>query len=276
MIVECRRPISLGLLDDPLATEPVLRLRIADGDDRDSAHLEQVPEQRRAPIADADGTQSHRRGCPLGIFAFRQAPLRQGEARRRRAAQESPAVQSDRRHFSIPNYENSKSQWRYHLPRTGRCSHARSPVRLYPAPDISSSVRSRERRQPWYTKIFGISVQMNTTRAGGTMAKHIFVTGGVVSSLGKGLTCASIGMLLEQRGLRVQLQKFDPYLNVDPGTMSPYQHGEVYVLDDGAETDLDLGHYERFTHASLTRQLQLYDREDLPVRDQEGARGPLL
>jgi CTP synthase len=85
------------------------------------------------------------------------------------------------------------------------------------------------------------------------MAKHIFVTGGVVSSLGKGLTCASIGMLLEQRGLRVRLQKFDPYINVDPGTMSPYQHGEVYVLDDGAETDLDLGHYERFTNAPLTR-----------------------
>jgi CTP synthase len=83
--------------------------------------------------------------------------------------------------------------------------------------------------------------------------KHIFVTGGVVSSLGKGLTCASIGMLLEHRGLNVRLQKFDPYLNVDPGTMSPYQHGEVYVLDDGAETDLDLGHYERFTNAPLSR-----------------------
>lgn len=85
------------------------------------------------------------------------------------------------------------------------------------------------------------------------MAKHIFVTGGVVSSLGKGLTCASVGMLLERRGLRVRLQKFDPYINVDPGTMSPYQHGEVYVLDDGAETDLDLGHYERFTNAPLSR-----------------------
>src|SRR6476646_6278783 len=83
--------------------------------------------------------------------------------------------------------------------------------------------------------------------------KHIFVTGGVVSSLGKGLTCASIGLLLERRGLRVRLQKFDPYINVDPGTMSPYQHGEVYVLDDGAETDLDLGHYERFTNAPLNR-----------------------
>ncbi len=85
------------------------------------------------------------------------------------------------------------------------------------------------------------------------MTKHIFVTGGVVSSLGKGLTSASIGMLLEQRGLRVRMQKLDPYINVDPGTMSPYQHGEVYVLDDGSETDLDLGHYERFTSSPLTR-----------------------
>jgi len=79
------------------------------------------------------------------------------------------------------------------------------------------------------------------------MTKHIFVTGGVVSSIGKGLTAAAIGMLLESRGLRVRLQKLDPYINVDPGTMSPFQHGEVYVTDDGAETDLDLGHYERFT-----------------------------
>ncbi len=83
--------------------------------------------------------------------------------------------------------------------------------------------------------------------------KYIFVTGGVVSSLGKGLTAASLGTLLENRGLKVTLQKFDPYLNVDPGTMSPYQHGEVYVLDDGAETDLDLGHYERFTNCKLSR-----------------------
>ena len=83
--------------------------------------------------------------------------------------------------------------------------------------------------------------------------KFIFVTGGVVSSLGKGLTAASLGTLLEHRGLKVTLQKFDPYLNVDPGTMSPFQHGEVYVLNDGAETDLDLGHYERFTHTNLTR-----------------------
>jgi CTP synthase len=85
------------------------------------------------------------------------------------------------------------------------------------------------------------------------MTKHIFVTGGVVSSLGKGLTSASVGMLLEQRGLSVRMQKLDPYINVDPGTMSPYQHGEVYVLDDGSETDLDLGHYQRFTNSPLTR-----------------------
>jgi len=88
-------------------------------------------------------------------------------------------------------------------------------------------------------------------------AKYIFVTGGVVSSLGKGLAAASIGSLLESRGLRVNLMKFDPYLNVDPGTMSPFQHGEVFVTDDGAETDLDLGHYERFTHAHLTRDNNL-------------------
>ena len=89
------------------------------------------------------------------------------------------------------------------------------------------------------------------------MAKYIFVTGGVVSSLGKGIAAASIGCLLESRGLTVTCQKFDPYLNVDPGTMSPFQHGEVFVTDDGAETDLDLGHYERFTHAKLTRDNNL-------------------
>ena len=88
-------------------------------------------------------------------------------------------------------------------------------------------------------------------------AKYIFVTGGVVSSLGKGLASASIGCLLEARGIRVGMMKFDPYLNVDPGTMSPFQHGEVFVTDDGAETDLDMGHYERFTHARLSRDNNL-------------------
>ena len=85
------------------------------------------------------------------------------------------------------------------------------------------------------------------------MTKYIFVTGGVVSSLGKGLAASSIGCLLESRGMKVQMMKLDPYINVDPGTMSPFQHGEVYVTDDGAETDLDLGHYERFTNAQLSQ-----------------------
>jgi len=85
-------------------------------------------------------------------------------------------------------------------------------------------------------------------------SKYIFVTGGVASGLGKGITSASIARLLKSRGLRVTLQKLDPYINVDPGTMNPFEHGEVFVLDDGAETDLDLGHYERFTDESLARE----------------------
>ena len=85
------------------------------------------------------------------------------------------------------------------------------------------------------------------------MTKYIFITGGVVSSLGKGITAASLGRLLKSRGLNVWLQKFDPYINVDPGTMSPYQHGEVYVTEDGAETDLDVGHYERFVDENLNK-----------------------
>ena len=88
----------------------------------------------------------------------------------------------------------------------------------------------------------------------GESVKHLFITGGVVSSLGKGITAASVALLLKQRGYKVFLQKLDPYLNVDPGTMSPYQHGEVYVTDDGSETDLDLGHYERFAGVTCTRQ----------------------
>src|SRR5262245_5957758 len=101
-------------------------------------------------------------------------------------------------------------------------------------------------------------------RANPFPVKHILVTGGVTSSLGKGRTCASLGMLLEHHGLKVAIQKMDPYINVDPGTMSPFQHGEVYVTADGAETDLDLGHYERFTHAKINRHSnyttgQIYD-----------------
>ncbi|HEX4749749.1 MAG TPA: CTP synthase [Bryobacteraceae bacterium] len=105
------------------------------------------------------------------------------------------------------------------------------------------------------------------------MPRYIFVTGGVVSSLGKGIAGASIGCLLESRGLRVTLQKFDPYLNIDPGTMSPFQHGEVFVTDDGAETDLDLGHYERFTHAPLTQSNNLTSGriyENIITRERRG------
>src|ERR1700693_2105550 len=94
---------------------------------------------------------------------------------------------------------------------------------------------------------------METDGMDARQTKYIFITGGVVSSLGKGLAAASVGCLLEGHGYTVTLQKFDPYINVDPGTMSPYQHGEVYVTDDGAETDLDLGHYERFTNTTTTR-----------------------
>ena len=83
--------------------------------------------------------------------------------------------------------------------------------------------------------------------------KYIFVTGGVVSSLGKGITASSLGRLLRERGYNVTIQKFDPYINIDPGTMNPYEHGEVFVTDDGAETDLDLGHYERFIDQNLTK-----------------------
>ena len=89
------------------------------------------------------------------------------------------------------------------------------------------------------------------------MAKYIFVTGGVVSSLGKGITASALGNLLKRRGLKVFMQKFDPYINVDPGTMSPYQHGEVFVTKDGGETDLDLGHYERFIDESLTKNANI-------------------
>src|ERR1700676_2180863 len=85
------------------------------------------------------------------------------------------------------------------------------------------------------------------------LTKHVFVTGGVSSSLGKGLTASSLGRLLKSRGLRVTMQKLDPYLNVDPGTMNPFEHGEVFVTDDGGETDLDLGHYERFVDVNLHR-----------------------
>ncbi len=106
---------------------------------------------------------------------------------------------------------------------------------------------------------------------GPNATKYIFVTGGVVSSLGKGIAAASLGRLLVERGLSVTMQKFDPYINVDPGTMSPFQHGEVFVTDDGAETDLDLGHYERFIDRSLSQQNNVTTGPDLSGGDQQRA-----
>ncbi len=101
--------------------------------------------------------------------------------------------------------------------------------------------------------------------------KHVFVTGGVASSLGKGLTASSLGRLLRSRGLRVTMQKLDPYLNVDPGTMNPFQHGEVFVTNDGAETDLDIGHYERFLDTDLSQIANVTTGPGLLQRDRQGA-----
>ena len=104
------------------------------------------------------------------------------------------------------------------------------------------------------------------------VTKHIFVTGGVVSSLGKGLTASSLGRLLRSRGIHVLQQKLDPYINVDPGTMNPFQHGEVYVTEDGAETDLDIGHYERFPRRLPEPEGQRHHRSDLSGSAAQGAR----
>ena len=106
-----------------------------------------------------------------------------------------------------------------------------------------------------------------------SQTKYVFVTGGVVSALGKGIVAASLGRLLKARGLKVQAQKFDPYLNVDPGTMSPFQHGEVFVTEDGAETDLDIGHYERFVDENLSRNCEPHGRSGLGGRPAQGAQG---
>ncbi len=105
--------------------------------------------------------------------------------------------------------------------------------------------------------------------------KFVFVTGGVVSGLGKGISAASLGALMEAHGYSVTMLKVDPYVNVDPGTMSPFQHGEVFVTDDGAETDLDLGHYERFTSRGDGEEAQLHHRQGLRAGDREGAAGRL-
>src|SRR5580765_5070730 len=123
--------------------------------------------------------------------------------------------------------------WRPRCPSIG----TPAPFGVAPGPDVRGTARDDVELKPVVEQ-----------------TKHIFVTGGVASSLGKGLTASSLGHLLRARGLRVTMQKLDPYLNVDPGTMNPFQHGEVFVTDDGAETDLDVGHYERFLDRDLSRK----------------------
>src|SRR5207248_785777 len=120
-------------------------------------------------------------------------------------------------------------------------------------PSNGEPVQGSRRHRPARETQHGKSRRHATRRFEG-LAKHVFVTGGVASSLGKGLTASSLGRLLKSRGLRVTMQKLDPYINVDPGTMNPFQHGEVFVTDDKGETDLDLGHYERFVDVALTRK----------------------
>src|SRR5674536_301126 len=131
----------------------------------------------------------------------------------------------------------------------GRYTRRGGRPRLSPlgAPNSLAVVGERTRRRllAW--------ISVNSGRSGKS-PRHLFVTGGVASSLGKGLTASSLGRLLKSRGLRVTMQKLDPYINVDPGTMNPFQHGEVFVTDDGTETDLDLGHYERFVDINMKRE----------------------
>src|SRR5205814_4007669 len=138
---------------------------------------------------------------------------------------------------------------RSHAPRAGREAGtvACARTRLQDQGRHRESEVARRHRHPGGLRRFRQAFE----REGPFMTKHIFVTGGVVSSLGKGLTSASVGLLLESMGLKVAMQKFDPYINVDPGTMNPHQHGEVYVTEDGLEGDLDLGHYERFTTSAV-------------------------
>src|SRR5215472_7077136 len=151
---------------------------------------------------------------------------------------------SSRRRSSARNRSNNCARWStaFASRRSKRSTNRSASTRRKTLNRCVACLR-RPRRVDWRV----------LSSMDGRTPKYIFVTGGVVSSLGKGLAAASVGCLLEGHGYRVTLQKFDPYINVDPGTMSPYQHGEVYVTDDGAETDLDLGHYERFTNTVTTK-----------------------
>ena len=161
-------------------------------------------------------------------------------------------------------------------------SGAAAPRRSYATPKSASrpavaatgsAARSRRGRdeRPWMERKKPLFESAASEVFCRPMARYIFITGGVVSSLGKGLASAALGALLQARGYTVRLRKLDPYLNVDPGTMSPYQHGEVFVTDDGAETDLDLGHYERFTGVPAKQVRQHHHRPHLPGHPRQGA-----
>src|SRR2546426_3247147 len=180
---------------------------------------------------------------PLRISPQRAAGSGGARAHAARTGRAARAVAGARARHPNPSGRNDvRLDRRRHAgrPGTGTSADDRARVRV----KLGHRVRLEADQGP-------VNTQMTNTNDRAT--KYIFVTGGVVSSLGKGLAAASIGCLLEGHGYKVTMQKFDPYINVDPGTMSPYQHGEVYVTDDGAETDLDLGHYERFTNTITTK-----------------------
>ena len=208
---------------------------------------------RRAVAAPGESRSSIAQAAPF-ISPAAQSPTRATRRRRStifatRASTATGAI------CFCASSAGARRRWKKRK-RSNNCARLENGVKIHvvvtasgsPGVDTPEDARAIERQ---------LLARRKATAPGSFAMKYIFVTGGVVSSLGKGLAAASLGTLLELRGLRVVLQKFDPYLNVDPGTMNPFQHGEVYVLNDGAETDLDLGHYERFTNCVLSRHNNL-------------------
>ncbi|MFD2123318.1 hypothetical protein ACFSNO_34325 [Streptomyces cirratus] len=147
----------------------------------------------------------------------------------------------------------------------------RSPETAASAPPETLRISAERRRTHLTSRPREPPLGEPARNSSSSTTKHIFVTGGVASSLGKGLTASSLGALLKARGLRVTMQKLDPYLNVDPGTMNPFQHGEVFVTNDGAETDLDIGHYERFLDVDLDGSANVTTRPGLLAGHRQGA-----
>src|SRR5581483_10289185 len=225
---------------------------------RDSRHEHPVPPHPRRRGAHEPQRGQDRRGSGrIRPVFFPGADSARARPARRLAAH----VQTYRLVRLSPQCPAGPGRTRAHPARTRRIARATAGARTWhPHQGGRDAVRFLRREHGSGPRTGAASAcrpdlqltwPMTTTNRSDT--KYIFVTGGVVSSLGKGLAAASIGCLLEGHGYKVTMQKFDPYINVDPGTMSPYQHGEVYVTDDGAETDLDLGHYERFTNTVTTK-----------------------